>query len=762
VDLENYVPPASGTVDDAGVAPLPHLLLYFCIPPNDQLLAYWDKVADRLYKIRHCLNIEGVARQLSLFAPPIDPGALVRAAAAGLDLGAAVFGLSAPLPLYRFPVLLQKANEVCADVRALGGALLAILEKRDAESLAVLRQDHERQLLELVRGVKQQQIAEANETVAGLQKYHELVAFRRDYYGGKDFMSLPEMAASGLAGLSIISHTAGTVADVLAGVMFLIPDFHVGASGFGGSPHVVVEPPAGKKVGESTQRGANGLYNIATILDKSASMVSTLAGFQRRKEDWDFQRDTAGRELVQIERQIAGAEIRADIAGKELESHERQIAQSQQVADFLNGKYTNGELYGWLLTQTSQAFFQTYQLAYDLAKKAEKCLQFELGLENTSYIQFNYWDSLRKGLLSGERLQVDLRRLEAAYLEQNRRERELTKHVSLAQVAPAALLQLRQTGRCVVSLPEALFDLDYQGHYFRRIKTVALSIPCVAGPYTTISCTLRLLRSTVRVSSALSGGEYPHANEDGVWTDDDRFRESFTPVSALATSGAQNDSGLFELSFRDERYLPFEGAGVISTWTLELTAPKELRQFDYDTISDVLLHLRYTAREDAGLFKQKAVEHLIGLLQQAGSELPLRRLFSLRHEFPTEWHRFLHPAAGPPQIMSFDLHGRFPLLAENTAGPKIYQVELVVDSNQNALGNFNLAYAADDDEPGLLLKAYAPYGGLLRSIKSYETGAEKQPGLWTLTYVPATGQPTLLMADGLADAFLVVSYRVGS
>jgi hypothetical protein len=28
---------------------------------------------------------------------------------------------------------------------------------------------------------------------------------------------------------------------------------------------------------------------------------------------------------------------------------------------------------------------------------------------------------------------------------------------------------------------------------------------------------------------------------------------------------------MFELNFRDERYLPFEGAGAISTWQLELT-----------------------------------------------------------------------------------------------------------------------------------------------------------------------------------------------
>src|SRR6185436_17656760 len=109
--------------------------LYFCIPQNDQLLAYWDKVADRLFKIRHCMNIEGIVRQLALFDPPIDPGALVRAAAAGMDIASIVNNVNQPLSTVRGPLLLQKALELCAEVKALGSSLLSALEKGDAEHL---------------------------------------------------------------------------------------------------------------------------------------------------------------------------------------------------------------------------------------------------------------------------------------------------------------------------------------------------------------------------------------------------------------------------------------------------------------------------------------------------------------------------------------------------------------------------------------------------------------------------------------------------
>ena len=94
----------------------------------------------------------------------------------------------------------------------------------------------------------------------------------------------------------------------------------------------------------------------------------------------------------------------------------------------------------------------------------------------------------KEGLLAGESLQLDIKRMEMAYHDLNRREYELTKHVSLLQLDPKALLQLRTAGTCTFTLPEELFDLDAPGHYFRRLKSVALSVPCVTGPYTGVNC----------------------------------------------------------------------------------------------------------------------------------------------------------------------------------------------------------------------------------------------------------------------------------
>lgn len=89
--------------------------LYFCIPRNEKMLGYWDTVADRLFKIRNCMNIEGVVRQLALFDPPIDPGMLVKAVAAGIDIGSIISGLNQPIGPVRSVAIIQQALELCGD-----------------------------------------------------------------------------------------------------------------------------------------------------------------------------------------------------------------------------------------------------------------------------------------------------------------------------------------------------------------------------------------------------------------------------------------------------------------------------------------------------------------------------------------------------------------------------------------------------------------------------------------------------------------------
>jgi hypothetical protein len=67
--------------------------------------------------------------------------------------------------------------------------------------------------------------------------------------------------------------------------------------------------------------------------------------------------------------------------------------------------------------------------------------------------------------------------------------------------------------------------------------------------------------------------------------------------------------------------------------------PSDIRQFDFSTIADVILHVRYTAREGGETMRKLAVANLedcIGSAKATGSV----RLFSMRHEFPSDWAKF--------------------------------------------------------------------------------------------------------------------------
>jgi hypothetical protein len=417
---------------------------------------------------------------------------------------------------------------------------------------------------------------------------------------------------------------------------------------------------------------------IAAIYAHQANMASLMGSWDRRAQDWNLQAQSAALELSQIDKQILVAEIQKVIAQNELDNHDLQISNASDTEGFLRKKYTNEDLYDWMVSRTSTVFFQCYQMAYDLAKRAEACFRFELGLRNSNYIQFGYWDNLKKGLLSGEQLYLDLKRLEMAYLDQNKREFEITKYISLLLLDPLALITLKETGQCTVNLPEALFDMDYAGHYMRRIKSLSLTIPCVTGPYTGVNCTLMLVNNKTRIdSSASDAKDYAH---------DSHFISDFAATQSVATSTAQNDSGLFEVDFHDERYLPFEGAGVVSTWRILL--PKDSNVFDFESISDVILNLKYTARDGGAMLRDVARAAAVmptPTNQSAPSSAPvafpeqpnLLRYFSLKHEFPTDWYKFLHPAnESTSQAISIGLTiERFPYIYR---GKKIQisQVEL--------------------------------------------------------------------------------------
>ncbi|MBS1696240.1 MAG: toxin [Actinobacteria bacterium] len=780
VELESHFPFNAGPVapggpgDDAAAAALYGIgsTLYFCVPRNPNLLMYWDTVADRLFKIRHCMNIAGVVRPLALFDPPIDPGLLVKAGAAGVDLSTPLSGLTQPVGPLRALPMIQKALELCAQVRDLGSALLSAQEKGDAEALARVRQRHEIQIQQMTqdaRFVQWKQAQEATEALvrsrAGvLERYRHyrrllgladsdvsavLTVDRRELtednfddayqqlvgqYGQvtaeqsyPPLVTAPEAAADlvaltlqtgnlhlnlsefldlnvlGPAGL-VLRALAGSV-DVTTAALSMLPDAYLDALPMGVGGHT--QAGGGETLSRSGRSTAGALGTAALISEFAAGYAAKVGSYQRRTDEWILGHNQAANDLGAIGRQILASLIAEQIAHHDYDTVKQQVVCAQEVDQLLHDKFSDQDLYLWMQGEISRLYYQWYRLAFDTARRAERTMKQELmrpELDAQDFVQFNYWDGGRKGLLAGEALHLDVKRMEIAYHDNNKRELELVSHVSLRQLDPVALLALRAAGSCTVTVPEWLFDRDCPGHYLRRIKSVAVSIPSVVGPYAGVNCTLSLLRSTVRVSAALADGAYPRQGAD-----DPRFVDLVGAQPSIVTSTAVADTGMFEAGLHEERFLPFEGAGAESTWKIEL--PTGYPTFDYSTISDVILHLRYTARR--GVDAAKVDGALRDLLARAG-QTGLALMVGLRHDLADEWQEFItgtddfsatvdrtlfpyFTQSRPVTIVSLQLYGA------DVSRPRTIGDPAAATSALAASGAFAVDAAADPPGPGAVL-----------------------------------------------------------
>jgi hypothetical protein len=586
--------------------------LFFCFPHNKDFIQYWDRVNDRIYKLNNCLDINGVKKLMPSFAPEIDPALLARMVAGGMTFDEILAAISSQLPYYRFTYLVEKAKQFCSTVQSFGGALFAAIEKRDGEELTLLRARHEQNILLLTTKNKKQQIEQAKANYTNLLENKANIEKRKSHYEGliEDGLIEWEIAEQVARWTSGSIRITEGILQLLSGAFRLIPQL--------GSPFAMKY--GGFELGDSVGRFASAAQATANISDNIAILAGMEGSHQRREQEWRFSVDTATQELRSMAEQIRASEIAVAMAEYDLELHNKNVEQYKELYEFYTTKFSNYQHYTFQVQQLQKLYRMAFNLAGDLALQAQQAFEFErFGTQfNTNFIKPDNWNNEKIGLLAGERLMLQLLQLEKEYVDTDKRKIEITQHFSMLQIAPDKLLELKTTGQCDdFSIPEAAFDLTYPGYFRRIVKSVRLTIPCIAGPYTNIGATLTLGNNKIRKDKDSPLNDF-----------------TFNGSEMIATSNAQNDGGQFELNFRDERYLPFEGAGAVSTWTLSL--PKARRAFDYNTITDVIFHISYTADYD-GTFKDTVETTLVSELNKIHGT-GLIRAFSLRHDFPNEWN----------------------------------------------------------------------------------------------------------------------------
>ncbi|MPY24336.1 neuraminidase-like domain-containing protein [Shewanella sp. YLB-07] len=575
------------------------LTALFLPSENEKLKGYWQTLNQRLFNLRHNLSIDGQPLTLPIYAAPADPKALQSAAAVD-----SAGGLSLPkisIALQRFPLMLESARGLIAQLVQYGGNLTSVLERKDVEALNVLLQTQAQDLM--ISSIKLQE-----NTLEQLQaEQHALEASLAGAQAHRDsYQALLDEGISNLEQQAMDDYVASGSMSTASNA------FRVAGAAIDATPNVFGMAVGGMQIGSLSHATAYGIDAGAVDLTTKANAKVTSEQYRRRAQEWTIQRDGALHEIKQIEAQQASLTIQCQAAQLQKSYLETQQSQAQTQLDFMKTKFSNEQLYSWMQGRLAALFYQFYDLAVSRCLKAQLAYQWETR-DAATFIQPGAWDSNHAGLLCGEALALNLAQMESAYVDWDARALEVKRTVSMAQemelqgssfndkvieviqgasesrqlAVEESKHQLTLSGKdgeasFVASIDLGALDIlsDYPGSVVgegkvRRIKQVSVSLPALLGPYQDIQAVL-----------GYSG------SGDGI-------HQSCTQT---AISHGMNDSGQFQLDFNEGKYLPFEGLPIDggNSASLTLTFPNvaaDKKQHDLvQTLSDIILHISYTIR----------------------------------------------------------------------------------------------------------------------------------------------------------------------
>ncbi|WP_052760841.1 MULTISPECIES: neuraminidase-like domain-containing protein [Photorhabdus] len=555
---------------------------------NEVMLSYWQKLEQRLYNLRHNLSIDGQLLHLPIYATPADPKALLSAAVANSQGGAA---LSQPfMSLWRFPHMLENARGMVSQLTQFGSTLQNIIERQDAEALNVLLQNQAKELILTNISIQNKTIEELDAEKTVLEKSKTGAQSRFNSYG-KLYDENINAGEHQALDMKVASHS------ITSGLKSL----HMAAAALDMVPNIYGLAVGGSHYGAIANAIAIGGGIAADGLLIEADKVLQSEIWRRRRQEWEIQRNNAQTELNQIDAQLGSLAVRREAAVLQKTSLKTQQEQTHAHLTFLQRKFNNQALFNWLRGRLAAIYFQFYDLAVSRCLMAEMAYRWETNETTTSFIKPGSWQGTHAGLLAGETLMLNLAQMEDAHLRWDKRALEVERTVSLADVYTEPgqdridlateitdLLEKRKDNLgndnngirlndnkliATVNLANLNIREDYPASVgkTRRIKQISVTLPALLGPYQDVQAILSYGRSETRLAES---------------------------CKSLAVSHGMSDSGQFQLDFNNGKFLPFEGIAVDDKGTLILSFPNatDKQQAMLQTLSDIILHIRYTIR----------------------------------------------------------------------------------------------------------------------------------------------------------------------
>jgi hypothetical protein len=568
---------------------MPWMDIGFCMPKNPVYDSLQLKGNVELYKIFNCRNIAGMVRELDPYAAATDSVTGMPFIGASGNLVTPGIGNYFPVQ-YRFRTLIERAKQLVGQAQQMESLFLAALEKLDNENYSQLRARQDLQTAKATVKLQDLRITQAVDEQGVAQIQLDKATFTQAHYD--------ELISAGI--------------NALEQATFALMQFSAASSGLAAVADFY------------TFEYGRGFSSLASALSAQSSALGQLASYERRAEEWNFQKDLAGFDI-----QLANQQIKVSEDNIRIVTQERDIAQmnTDHAADsleFLKTKFTNAELYNFMSNVLERSYSYMLNLATSTAKTAERQLYFERQEQAGPFVLNDYWEAPttggaggstdRRGLTGSARLTVDVTRLDQFAFETNKRKLQMTKVISLAQNFPSEFQQFKETGVINFALTNKLFDYDFPGHYLRLINSVKTTVIALVPVYDNIKATL----TAGSISYTVIGG-----------TTFQRVPIRRTEIDSVALTSASNATGVFEMQpMQNELLNPFENMGIESQW--EFKMPKFSNRMDYSNIADVLLTVEYTAF-DSFLYRTQ-------VLQDLDNSQTFNRGFSFKNDFPDQWY----------------------------------------------------------------------------------------------------------------------------
>lgn len=623
----------------------------FCVPFNPVYESYTVRAELNLFKIRNCMNIAGMKRDLDPYAAPTDTTSGLPSIGSGGRL--VIAGQLANKPTqYRYPVLIQRAKELTQQAQQLEGVYLASLEKKDAETYTVLKakqdlklskagvklsdyklrtSENEVELAEMQRSRYELQVSELDAMISSVLSDSEILLINAYAHLAHASTALAQIQAN----LSFSTSLTNSIASVGAAGLATI------AAATGATPSEKASNAA-TAVNYSSSATISGIQagfafpimnaqNRQTYAQQTISNLSLMASAENRERDWKFQKVLAEKDIEIAGQQIKIAQSRVKVSSQEKKMAEMQEQFAEESLEFLKNKFTNAQLYGWMTKILGGAYSTLLNQATAIAKMAEQQISFERQDTPPVSIGDDYWESPAmsvslentggpdmRGLTGSYRLLQDISRLDQWAFTEDKRKMEVSKSYSLAQKFPMEFQELKLNGEMVFNTMLEDFDRDFPGQYMRIIRKVTVNVVALVPPVEGIKATLT------------------HAGNSEVVIKGDRFQKTTLrrQPEMIAFSSPENATGMLELQpLNPQMFNPFEGNGVAGMW--EFAMDKESNFIDYDAISDVIVKIDYTC------FHNFDYETIVR--RNLDPEFRGERLYSFRNEFADQFYQLANP-----------------------------------------------------------------------------------------------------------------------